>query len=527
MATVIPIEAGEAPVAVTEHTALLAGIKPSRTPLPVKQLTIIMLIQISEPLASQSIYPYINQLVGELDITGGDVKKVGYYACVLRLFDDYFSEVILTEGWSAFTRPVSLILNAQPPTQEALFFLTEAISALQWSRASDKVGRKPILLIGSFGTALSIFAFGLSKTFLTLVISRCLCGLLNGNIGVMKSALGDMTDTTNRAEAFVFLPIVWAAGASIGPLIGGSLARPHDRFPNSEFFALKFWLHYPYFLPCLATGSFALFAWFIVLLFFKETVPWKTEKPDSASSSVSPTLSSAPVDRSETQQAVGPLSLSQLMTFPVLVSVSNYVCLGFFTVTYAALIPLFCTMPITLGGLGLDPPKIGILLSIYGLATGSFNLLFFARIVRRLGEKKTFQLAMSMPAAIFILFPVISLIARVTSAGEEYRLWWGIYVLLGCVGMLGAVMDLAFGAIFMFVTACAPKSSRGTVNGLAQTTVSLSRALGPALVTSLFSFSLQMELLGGYFVYLVFLLLSCGAMMLAARLPEEVWDDIE
>ncbi|KAF7317141.1 Major facilitator superfamily multidrug-resistance DHA1 sub-family [Mycena chlorophos] len=527
MAAVSPIEAGEAPVAVTEHTALLAGTKPSRTPLPVKQLTIIMLIQISEPLASQSIYPYINQLVGELDITGGDVKKVGYYAGMVSI------------------RPtcLSLILNAQPPTQEALFFLTEAISALQWSRASDRVGRKPILLIGSFGTALSIFAFGLSKTFLTLVIrqvnpisdylilsavgSRCLCGLLNGNIGVMKSALGDMTDTTNRAEAFVFLPIVWAAGASIGPLIGGSLARPHDRFPNSEFFALKFWLHYPYFLPCLATGSFALFAWFIVLLFFKETVPWKTEKPESALSSASSTFSSVPVDRSEPQQAVGPLSLRQLMTFPVLVSVSNYVCLGFFTVTYAALIPLFCTMPITLGGLGLDPPKIGILLSIYGLATGSFNLLFFARIVRRLGEKKTFQLAMSMPAAIFVMFPVISLIARATSAGEEHRLWWGIYVLLGCVGMLGAVMDLAFGAIFMFVTACAPKSSRGTVNGLAQTTVSISRALGPALVTSLFSFSLQMELLGGYFVYLVFLLLSCGAMILAARLPEEVWDDIE
>ena len=118
------------------------------------------------------------------------------------------------------------------PTQEALFFLTEAMSTLQWSRASDIVGRKPILLIGLFGTTLSILFFGLSKTFTALVIryiprpsfwvnfannarfdifcSRCLCGLLNGNVGVMKSTMGDLTDKTNRAEALVFLPSAFA-----------------------------------------------------------------------------------------------------------------------------------------------------------------------------------------------------------------------------------------------------------------------------------------------------------------------------
>jgi hypothetical protein len=66
-------------------------------PLPKLQLAIVLLLQVCEPITSQSIYPYINQvrllrrsregsshyfrqLITELDITGGDDRKVGYYA---------------------------------------------------------------------------------------------------------------------------------------------------------------------------------------------------------------------------------------------------------------------------------------------------------------------------------------------------------------------------------------------------------------------------------------------------------------
>jgi len=50
------------------------------TPLPVGQITLLLLAQLTEPLVSQSILPYINDLVSKLDITKGDKKKVGYYA---------------------------------------------------------------------------------------------------------------------------------------------------------------------------------------------------------------------------------------------------------------------------------------------------------------------------------------------------------------------------------------------------------------------------------------------------------------
>ena len=74
------------------------GTRKAPNPLPKLQIAIVLLLQICEPITSQSIYPYINkvrdrktslalcllklhfQLISELDITGGDERKVGYYA---------------------------------------------------------------------------------------------------------------------------------------------------------------------------------------------------------------------------------------------------------------------------------------------------------------------------------------------------------------------------------------------------------------------------------------------------------------
>lgn len=80
----------------------------------------------------------------------------------------------------------------------------------------------------------------------------------------------------------------------------------------------------------------------------------------------------------------------------------------------------------------------------------------------------------------------------------------------------------------MYVTASAPnKRSLGATNGISQTSVSIARAIGPALSTSLFSLSVSRNLLGGYAVYAIFFVLSCVALPLAVRLPTKVWDEAD
>lgn len=80
----------------------------------------------------------------------------------------------------------------------------------------------------------------------------------------------------------------------------------------------------------------------------------------------------------------------------------------------------------------------------------------------------------------------------------------------------------------MFITTSAPnKRSLGATNGLSQTVVSIARAIGPALSTSLFSYSVEKHLLRGYGVYAIFAFLSLAALYLATRLPERLWDHEE
>ncbi|KAG5644661.1 hypothetical protein DXG03_008043 [Asterophora parasitica] len=434
---------------VDEETALLAQSSKKRTPnpLPWLQLSIVLLLQVCEPITSQSIYPYINQLVSELDITGGDERKVGYYAGLI----------------------------------ESLFFLTEALTVLQWSRISDHVGRKPILLIGLFGTSVSMLSFGLSRTFWGLVL---------------------------RAQGFSLIPTVWATGVTIGPLMGGSLSKPAERFPG--IFGGKFWREYPYFLPCIATSGFVFVAFIIAFIFLKETVPKKPKRdPSSESSSLSDEASKGKH-----------IPLRQLLTYPVVISVSNYVSLAFLNISLNALLPLFLAMPLEIGGLGLDPPTIGYIMGCYGAFCGLFQAFFFSKIINYLGERRIFIYGISTFLPMFALFPIMSLSAQ--RSGVTAFTWTCITLLV----MLMSFMDMAFGCIFMFITASAPsKRSLGATNGLSQTTVSIARGIGPALATSLFSVSVEHQLLGGYAVYACLFVLTCFGIQLGRRLPRQMWEE--
>ncbi|KAG2129262.1 MFS transporter [Suillus cothurnatus] len=226
-----------------EITPLLPAktLKKPKTPLPKRQIGILMMLQLVEPIASTSIFPYINQLIRELGITGGNDAAVGYYAGIV----------------------------------ESLFFVAQALTVLRWTRLSDRIGRKPVLVIGLSGTCISILFFGLSRSFWSLIISRCMCGFLNGNAGVMKTMMGELTDSTNMAQAFSLFPIVWCIGGFVGPLIGGMLARPQDHWP--ALFANSFWGNYPYFLPCAVTSCLFVLALFMMSIFSEEgsftTVP--------------------------------------------------------------------------------------------------------------------------------------------------------------------------------------------------------------------------------------------------------------
>lgn len=110
---------------------------------------------------------YRLQLVRELDITGGDEGKVGYYAGLI------VSDLLLKSFLRSHSDSIAM--------QVSLFFATESITVMWWSRLSDHIGRKPVLLTGLFGLCISMIFFGLSKTFWAVVVRYATCVNNNEN----------------------------------------------------------------------------------------------------------------------------------------------------------------------------------------------------------------------------------------------------------------------------------------------------------------------------------------------------------
>ncbi|KAG0699250.1 major facilitator superfamily domain-containing protein [Suillus ampliporus] len=434
---------------VNERTPLLdAGQKGQKksTPLPKLQISIVLLSLLVEPIASQSIYPYINQLVSELDITGGDERKVGYYAGLI----------------------------------ESLFFATQALTILQWSRTSDRIGRKPVLLLGIFGLSISMLCFGLSKTLFGLILSRCITGALNGNIGVMKSMMGELTDSTNMAQGFALMPIAWSLGITIGT---------HT------------------FLPSAVAAAFAVTSFLIILFFLKETLPRKQMHEKSIEAS----------DIPENVVEDSPVSIRSLFVPSVLIPIANYGCVATLEIALCALQPLFYSTPIELGGLGFDPVTIGFWMGAFGIVNGVLQTMIFAPLVNKFGLKAVFQFCEACFIPIFALFPITNIIAR------QYGINWLVWLSLTCSLTLAIFMDMTFSCILMFITAAAPdKRSLGATNGLAQMTASIVRAIGPVMSTSMFAYSVQHNLMGGYAVYAILMTMSVFAVWFAAKLPGSI-----
>jgi MFS family permease len=321
----------------------------------------------------------------------------------------------------------------------------------------------------------------------------------------MKSMMAELTDSTNIAQAFALMPVVFSIGATIGPFIGGTLARPSGRFP---MFHGAFWKKYPYFLPCAVSAAYSALAFLLGAVFLKETLPKAIYVPDTENRESNNTKPSRE----------SPVPLRELLVFPILISISNYATLAFIEIAWLALLPLFYSSPIEHGGLNFSPSTIGVLLGIFGLANGVFQAFFFAKFIKRWGAKNVFIIGMSSFLPIFLLFPVMNLLAR--RWGHSPIVWMAV----ACQLVTAMVMDMAYPSIFIFITSASPnKRSLGATNGLGQTVVSVLRALGPALSTSLFALSLEHNLLGGYAVYVVLLILSGLSLLLAVRLPNQPW----
>lgn len=80
----------------------------------------------------------------------------------------------------------------------SVFTFCEFLSATAWAKVSDKVGRKPTLLIGAFSATLLTVCFGFSASVFAAVVIRALGGITNPNNGVVQTTVGELVKSKDH-----------------------------------------------------------------------------------------------------------------------------------------------------------------------------------------------------------------------------------------------------------------------------------------------------------------------------------------
>jgi MFS family permease len=162
----------------------------------------------------------------------------------------------------------------------AAFSICQACTGMLWGAASDKYGRKPMILIGLFNTMLTMLLWGLSTNLPMALAARALQGLGNGNVGILRTTVADLCPWKElQPRAFSIMPLVYTVGAIIGPTFGGLLSNPLGVDPRNPR-GSGFLEHFPYILPNLAASVFFTIGIVVGWLFLKESLASKKHHQD-------------------------------------------------------------------------------------------------------------------------------------------------------------------------------------------------------------------------------------------------------
>jgi len=229
--------------------------------LPKKgQLAILTLARLSEPLTQQGLQSYMFYQLKSFKLPSGE-------------------------------SPSDSTVASQAGILAAAFTGAQFLTAMMWGRLADSeaFGRKKVILIGLLGTAIGSLGFGFSKSFATAIFWRCLGGVLNGNIGVMRTMISEIVrEKKFQSRAFLLMPMTFNIGVIIGPLLGGWLADPAGTYPDifgpggsiGGEEGVKWLMEFPYALPNVINACFLFGSALGILFGLEETLEALRQKQD-------------------------------------------------------------------------------------------------------------------------------------------------------------------------------------------------------------------------------------------------------
>ena len=341
------------------------------------------------------------------------------------LFLIVFTDLI---GFGIVIPLLPLYADHYHPAPWVFGLLMASYSAMQFvfspllGRLSDRVGRRPVLLVSLTGSILGFTLFALSDSLAWLFASRLLAGICGGNIATAQAVIADTTAPEERARGMGLIGAAFGLGFIAGPALAGVLAPISAAAPG--------W----------AAALCSAVAWVMTLLWLPET------RPPAA----------APANG---RTASGFARLAVAWRHPELaplLAVAFVIVVGFaaFEVTFAQFVH---------ARLGLGHDRIAFLFVYIGVTAAIVQGGVVGRLSRRLGDRRLLQLALLTSAGALL------------ALGSTHSLPW----LLAVIPVLGLGAGCTNPTLSALVSRTARADEQGLALGAFQGVGSLGRVVGP------------------------------------------------
>jgi MFS family permease len=329
------------------------------------------------------------------------------------------------ERFSASPQEVTVLM--------AVFSLMSMLSAPFWGRISDRVGRRPVLMVSMAAASLAYLWMGFANALWMLFAARALAGACAGNIAAAQAYIADVTPPEKRARGMGMIGAAFGLGFIIGPALGGIVAG--NDIATADLRS-----------PGLMAAALSLTAFFGVVFFLKESLP--AGLPERPRKSRLAAL----------REALGRKALARLIAV--------------FFLTILAFAGMEATFALwAMAQFGWGPAQIGYVFTYVGLLSAVMQGGLIGRLTARFGEEK---LLIAGLAAI-----ALGLLA-ITAARD-------LPILIVAVSFLALGMGAMQPSLNSLISRRAGVEEQGEVMGVAQSVASLSRVLGPLLAGVLFA----------------------------------------
>ncbi|MEH7445162.1 MFS transporter [Bacillus sp. JJ1122] len=318
----------------------------------------------------------------------------------------------------------------------AVYSLMQLLFAPMWGRVSDRIGRKPVIMIGIIGLSLSFFLMAISSELWMLFAARIIGGLLSSaNMPTVMAYVADITSEEDRGKGMGIIGASVGLGFIFGPAIGGIFSQSS--------------LNMPFYLA----GATSLITFLLVTFVLKESL--SIEERNSQSK-----------ERSSLLKAFnGPVSVLFVLQLFVSLSLSGLeATFAYFAAEKA----------------GLGAVQLGYIFMIMGLAGAIVQGGLVGRMTKKLGEGTVIQLGIFISAVGFALILLIK----------------GF----GTAALFLTIFGVGNGLIRPSVSSLLTKKStagHGSTTGLLSSFDSLGRIIGPPLGGWLFSIAIGMPYISG------------------------------